>query len=410
MEHTTQVRVIKELFRQLDNDISVDAGVQLRNPTSSYTDKALAAQEWHQFFKTHPQLVGLSGDLPEPGCYLTIDDFGVSVLATRDKDGKFRAFLNACRHRGVRVAQESRGQAERFQCPFHHWTYANSGELLGIPRAKDFGKIDRACHGLIELPAAEQYGQLWVHPQPDGHLDVDELLGDLAGEMAGWNVGELVYMGETVIDKRLNWKLANDTFGETYHFSRLHQHTLGQLFYSDVLAYEIFERNHRFVFPTKTIDYLRDKPEEEWSIGRVANVLYYLFPNIQFNVGPRSVSLIKIYPDKDNPGRSITRVSHYFSRYDVDAAKEADRIQITANNVYDSGVREGKVTLSLEANMEIFDTSIEQEDYAMGETTQQAAEGGLLEHVIFGRNEPALHHYHNTFRAALDLPPLEQTA
>jgi hypothetical protein len=36
------------------------------------------------------------------------------------------------------------------------------------------------------------------------------------------------------------------------------------------------------------------------------------------------------------------------------------------------------------------------------------AESGTLEHLIFGRNEPALHHYHNTFREALNLPPLER--
>jgi hypothetical protein len=29
------------------------------------------------------------------------------------------------------------------------------------------------------------------------------------------------------------------------------------------------------------------------------------------------------------------------------------------------------------------------------------------EHMIFGRNEPALRHYHNTFREALGLPALE---
>jgi hypothetical protein len=43
----------------------------------------------------------------------------------------------------------------------------------------------------------------------------------------------------------------------------------------------------------------------------------------------------------------------------------------------------------------------------MGETTQRAAETGMMEHIIFGRNEPALHHYHQTFRAALQMPPLE---
>ena len=48
--------------------------------------------------------------------------------------------------------------------------------------------------------------------------------------------GELVRMGETVIEGRLNWKLANDTFGETYHFSRLHKNTLGQVFHADVVG------------------------------------------------------------------------------------------------------------------------------------------------------------------------------
>ena len=44
----------------------------------------------------------------------------------------------------------------------------------------------------------------------------------------------------------------------------------------------------------------------------------------------------------------------------------------------------------------------------MGEHQQIAAQNGLLDHVLFGRNEPALHHYHNTFRAALGMPPLEK--
>ena len=64
--------------------------------------------------------------------------------------------------------------------------------------------------------------------------------------------------------------------------------------------------------------------------------------------------------------------------------------------------------LGLEATREVFDSTIEQEDYAMGEKAQQSAESGLLTHLLFGRNEPALHHYHNTFREALNLPPLER--
>ena len=56
----------------------------------------------------------------------------------------------------------------------------------------------------------------------------------------------------------------------------------------------------------------------------------------------------------------------------------------------------------------LFDSTIEQEDYAMGERIQVAAESGELDTVVFGRNEPALHHYHNSYRAALGLEPLAE--
>ena len=94
-----------------------------------------------EFFKNHPQLIGLSGDLPEKGSYLALDDFGVPILATRDKDGQFRAFLNACRHRGARLASEPKGRASVFMCPFHQWSYAPTGELINIPNEDHFGAV-----------------------------------------------------------------------------------------------------------------------------------------------------------------------------------------------------------------------------------------------------------------------------
>ena len=411
VKQETEVVVLKELMRQLDAGRNVDAGVRYRAPADAYVDPHLAEQEWGTFFQNHPQLIGLSGDLAEPGDFFTTDDFGTPVLATRDDDGRFRAFLNACRHRGVRVANEERGAARRFMCPFHSWTYANDGALVGVPREKDFGAVDKSCMGLVELPAQEHRGMLWVHPKPGAAIDAQALLGELDDELGEWNAGSFRFMGETVIERDLNWKLANDTFGETYHFQRLHKNTLGQLFYGDALAYETFGRNHRFVFASRGIDGLRDLPEQEWSTENTANVLYFLFPNIQFNVSRQSILLIKIYPKKGNPGRSLTRIGYYYSPEAVaamEAAKASGERVVSANDVYDYDSRQAAVAFSLEASREIFDSTIEQEDYAMGETTQRAAESGAITHLMFGRNEPALHHYHNTFREALNLPPLER--
>ena len=415
MEHHKQVEILRELIRQKDAGENVDAGIMYKNPTSSYTCPDLAAREWEIMFRDHPQLIGLTSDLPGPGHFMTCDDFGTPVLATRDSEGRFRAFLNICRHRGARLADEARGQTHRFLCPFHNWAYSTDGKLTGIPQAKHFGPVDRSCRGLIELPCEEKYGLLFVHPKPDGQLDVDTLLGELVPEISQWQFNEgIVYQAETIIDKPLNWKLANDTFGETYHFGKLHKETLGQVFHSDVLHYETFGRNHRFVIATMGLDLMRQLPESDWNILHGANPLYYIYPNVQFNIGESQLDMIKIYPHPRDPGRSITRISHYATEAGLEAARLLDPAENSANpeKVYDaawySEMADGPIPFVIEEAREAFISTIEQQDYLMGEHQQIAAESGTLDHVLFGRNEPALHHYHQTFREALGLTPLEE--
>lgn len=405
MEQALQVEIIKELLSQLDEGKNIDAGVQYRMPTSAYVCPEQADAEWQTFFKEHPQVVGLSADLPEPGSFFTLDDFGTPVLATRDKDGEFHAFLNACRHRSARVATEERGQRSLFTCPFHHWGYSNKGDLITIPNEDHFGHIDKRCHGLIELPAVEYAGMLWVHPQPDGDLDMQALLGELGPELESHLLGEGVRVGSTTIDKQLNWKLANDTFGETYHFQKLHKDTLGRIFLGNNLHLKEFGRHHRFVTANRAIEQVRELPESDWVIGRCTFVLYYLFPNIQLVVNDQSATLIRIYPDRDNPGRSVSQISFYFDQQAIDARREAPE-SVTAETVYDPDARENGAP-SLEGSLEVFKSTIENEDYVMGQFQQQAAQSGLLKEIFFGRNEPALHHFHRSFREALGQEPLE---
>lgn len=407
MDHARQVEILKELMRQLDEGRNIDVGVQYRMPTASYVCPEVAAQEWQSFFRSHPQLIGLSGDLPDPGSYLTMDDFGIPLLATRDRSGGFHAFLNACRHRSVKVASETRGRRSVFMCPFHNWSYASSGELLNIPDEEHFGTVDKSCHGLIELPAVERDGLLWVHPNADGELSVGEILGEeLALEFASYGISNHTFVGEKTIDMALNWKFANDTFGETYHFGKLHKDTLGRLYHGNNLHLTEFGRHHRFVTASRGIDALRERPESEWRIAQGTFVLYHIFPNIQFLVNEHTATLIRIYPDRTNPGRSITRVSFYHTPEVIAAVEAQQAAGLQVGNVYDREGRQGTVG-SVEESLEVFHSTIEREDYAMGEMQQRAAESGALQEIIFGRNEPALHHFHRSYREALGQPPLE---
>ena len=401
MEHKKQVEILKEVMRQLDKGDTADAGCHYQLSTSTYTCPDLAQREYRDLFQEHPQMIGLSKDLPEPGSYLTLDDFGTPILATRDKNGKFRALLNACRHRSVKVASEERGKKSVFMCPFHHWSYANTGDLINIPDESHFGSIDKACSGLIELPSLEHNGMLWVHPSASGKIDINKIMGaKLSKELESFDLSNYHYAGGRTIDKKLNWKLANDTFGETYHFGKLHKNTINEIYQGNNLHFEEFGRNHRFVTANRGIDQVRQLPESEWDITQGTFVLYYLFPNIQVVIESQTITLIRIYPDKNNPGRSISKVSFYFTPAILEwmVNEEADGKKL--DELWDK--ERGLLALpSIEANIHAFCAAVEEEDYNMGEMQQIAAESGQLEEVTFGRNEPALHHFHRSFKEAV---------
>lgn len=279
---------------------------------------------------------------------------------------------------------QRRGRKTRFSCPFHAWTYANDGKLAAIPMNEHFGEVDKSCHGLIELSALESRGFLWVHPQPEGTIDADKLFDGLTEDLDSWDFGKLICADEITYDMKINWKLATDTFGETYHFKRLHRNTLAQIFHGDVLAYNTFGRNHRMILCTREIDNYRNIPESEWRINIGGFPVYFIFPNVILNVGPAGLTMVRVYPVPGEPGRSISQLSFYFDK----EALEADPSM-------------------LQARAQGFGDVVESEDYATAETSQKAMESGLLDYVIFGRNEPPLHHYHNTFREALGMEPLE---
>ena len=401
MEHKKQVEILKEVMRQLDKGDTADAGCHYQLSTSTYTCPDLAQREYRDLFQGHPQMIGLSKDLPEPGSYLTLDDFGTPILATRDKNGKFRALLNACRHRSVKVASEERGKKSVFMCPFHHWSYANTGDLINIPDESHFGSIDKACSGLIELPSLEHNGMLWVHPSASGKIDINKIMGaKLSKELESFDLSNYHYAGGRTIDKKLNWKLANDTFGETYHFGKLHKNTINEIYQGNNLHFQEFGRNHRFVTANRGIDQVRQLPESEWDITQGTFVLYYLFPNIQVVIESQTITLIRIYPDKNNPGRSISKVSFYFTPAILEwmVNEEADGKKL--DELWDK--ERGLLALpSIEANIHAFCAAVEEEDYNMGEMQQIAAESGQLEEVTFGRNEPALHHFHRSFKEAV---------
>ena len=400
MQKEEQVRLLKGLINYLETGTNVDAGGIMQTPTDTYTSEERFSEEWNKFFRDYPQIVGMTGDLAEPGTFFTREDFGIPLLATRDEKGKFRAFANVCAHRGVVVENEKKGKKTKFSCPFHGWTYDNSGKLIGFPKPDHFGDIDKTCYGLTELPCMEQYGFLWVHPNPKGEIDLNNLFGSkLMEEFETWGFQNLILTNEEEYETEMNWKLAIDTFGETYHFPTLHRNTLFNNFHGNVQMFDTFERNARLTLCLREIDNMKKDPEENWHICRGAFPVYFLFPNTILNVSDTGIILVREYPLDMSPHRSVSKVSFYFWPHVIEYLKE--------NNIDPENVERSQNAMANEFNpYSGFGDIIRDEDYVVAAASHKGLKSGAIDYLTFGKNELALHHYHNTYREALDLEPL----
>ena len=186
MDALTQTKILSQLSSRFLDKTSASAENAVKVPVEEFTDRDRLGREKKKFFRDTPLLLGLSTDLPENDSYLATNETGQPLLLTRDADGRFRAFLNVCRHRGAQIVEIGRGRKRRFTCPFHAWNYSNSGELIAINRESSFGCVDKNGLGLTELPSLEVNGMLWVRPTVGNSFAEADVMGGLSSEFENW--------------------------------------------------------------------------------------------------------------------------------------------------------------------------------------------------------------------------------
>src|SRR5687767_2634852 len=97
-------------------------------------------KEQERIFANQWLCAGHQSQLAKAGDYFLTEILGESVIIVRDQKGRSQAFYNVCRHRGTRMCEEKSGQfRESIRCPYHAWTYALDGRLMGAPH---MDKID----------------------------------------------------------------------------------------------------------------------------------------------------------------------------------------------------------------------------------------------------------------------------
>lgn len=376
MEREELTLVLKQLLELSEGGTTTLDGDLVNLDGRRYCDPERHQAERERLFLRRPQVVGLSCDL-EPGDFDTQTVAGVPVLLVRGDDGTFRAFLNACRHRGTSVA-EGCGSARRFACPWHAWTYDQQGCLVGVPHDEGFASLDRSEFGLVALPAVDRYGLLFVVPTPGVHLDLDEHLGDLGPELGSFGFERLHRVGVECVDLELNWKLANDTGFEVYHVSYLHRDSVGPLNIGNTATYQRYGYNHRMSIVGTSARELIGRPEHEWDPFEHMQFIYNLFPSTGMVVSPHLVALTRT-----DPGPTAATSMFRFSTYSWSPLEE-------------QGVRE-MAELAFAGLLAVVQT----EDYKVAARTQTNLDAGSLESLLIGRNEPAVRWAHESYDAAL---------
>jgi phenylpropionate dioxygenase-like ring-hydroxylating dioxygenase large terminal subunit len=383
MNRQEQIGLLKQLLHYVDTGTTALADAPWHNDVSVYGDPAHLALEERILFRRYPILVGFASEWATPGAFRTDDHVGVPILVVRGRDGTLRAFLNVCRHRGAKVADGS-GTARAFTCPYHAWTYDLAGKVRGIPDERCFPGVRPDRSSLTELPLCEKHGLVWVIPTraADGatRFDIDPWLGGLGPQLAAFGFASWHFHDKRLIPETMNWKLVMDTFHEGYHIGFLHRDSLKDILHGNVADFAAYGFNHRLTFPRKKLERLVTEPEETWDLMWNTTVIYSLFPNTILMLQGDHVELARIFPREGRVDRAVMELAIYVPRAPT---TEEERVHWSRN-------------------MQLVLDVVTGEDFPAGRSIQIGIGSGAQSHTVFGRNEPAMIHFHRSLRAALD--------
>ncbi|HEX3321796.1 MAG TPA: aromatic ring-hydroxylating dioxygenase subunit alpha [Terriglobales bacterium] len=273
-------------------------------PARYYTDPELFRQELDQFFGTMWFCSGRKEQIEKSGEFYMCEVAGESIVVTRDAKGELQAFFNVCRHRGTRMCTESAGTfSGRIQCPYHGWTYALDGKLIGAPHMEQEG-FRREDYPLHRVHIEEWEGFVFLNlsrtPEP-----LSTQLADLPGKFAPWGVGDLRLYKRISYEVRANWKLIVTNYNECLHCPVLHP-ALSRV--SDYLSgandapqpsYIGGSMEFRGEAETMSVDghlrrcYLPGLSKEQQTL-----VLYYaIYPNLLLSLHPDYVMAHTLWPE-----------------------------------------------------------------------------------------------------------------
>lgn len=240
-------------------------------PSAWYTSEQIFALEAQSVFRHHWVAIGRADEVQSPGQFVSGQLLNEPYLVVRSQSGALHAFDNVCRHHATTLVRGS-GCAERFQCPYHGWTYDLDGRLTGAPRMAGVAAFNRDTMGLFKRHAATWGPLLFLYMGADPP--------DLAAAMAPvtqrlgpdfWD--GLTWAGQEDHPVESGWKVYVDNYLDGgYHVPILHQGLAQDL---DMNTYEME------LFDTASIQRVAGQND----VHRATSGAQYLwvYPNLMVN-------------------------------------------------------------------------------------------------------------------------------
>jgi len=243
------------------------------------------------------QIVCHANDISNAGDWRTLNLLGESVIVIRGGDGIVRAFANVCRHRGSRLVDGTGGCAKRLTCPYHAWTYAADGRLVGVPQREDYPGLDPAALGLKPVELEAWQGFLFVRLESGGP-DLGVMMSPYEEEVAPYRLAELQAIGRITLRPRdVNWKNVADNYSDGLHIAVAHP-GLTRLFGGDyrIHAGEHVDRMSGDLVDAPSANLSERAYQALLPAGNRRWLYYKLWPNVAIDLYPDQVDFMHFVP------------------------------------------------------------------------------------------------------------------
>ena len=285
--------------RKIDADMPFD-----RDPEQSYTipanyylDPAVLEREKDAVFYRNWWYAGHQSQLPDPGCYLTVQICEQNIIVIRDRDGELKAYYNVCQHRGHELLFGS-GKVRTITCPYHAWSYGFDGSLKAARNTDGLAQFDKCRFSLKPVQVEVFCGLVFVNLDPEAKPLGVQAAG-LEREIREFcpRVDEVVFAQRDDYDVACNWKVMIDNFLECYHCHPAHKDfvTLVDMDSYQVRTHDIYSSHvSNAAKSTENNAYHFEKGEVDFGYAG-----WFLWPNLTIWIypGEPNISVLQMIPN-----------------------------------------------------------------------------------------------------------------